>query len=373
MEKEQSADRIFGLDFMRAVAILMVLYGHCLVIYPESQTVLFQFGLIFGFLGVEVFFVLSGFLIGRILYRMYTEKVFSLKSVLGFLKRRWFRTLPNYYLVLIFNIIISLVIGYAVVDGWKYFLFLQNFNSPLLPFFPESWSLSVEEFAYLLLPLVLFAITTVINPKPANKSKCFFGIILGLIMFFVSAKVYYAVTTESTTLHEWNLGLKAVVVYRLDAVFMGVLAAWVSLNFKGFWKKIRFPFAFSGLILFVGLFVGVGFFQISIEAFPYFWNVFYLPLTSFMCVLFLPLLSQWKSLKYNILKKGITFVSKISYSIYLLHYSVILQLLHYYFPTDKFSSGQLHAYAAFYLVITFFSASLLYKWYEKPMMDLRDR
>ncbi|MBC8882946.1 hypothetical protein H9X57_04805 [Flavobacterium piscinae] len=122
--------------------------------------------------------------------------------------------------------------------------------------------------------------------KPTHPSLFFLVVVLGLTIFFVFTKVYYALTTPNTTLNEWNLDLKAVVVYRLDAVFMGVLAAWASLNLPILWKKIQFLFAFLGMLLFGFLFVGVGFFQFTIESYPNFWNVFYLPLTSLMVVFF---------------------------------------------------------------------------------------
>ena len=80
--------------------------------------------------GVELFFVLSGFLIGGILIRLFEEpKVFGWKELLNFWLRRWFRTLPNYYLVLILNIII-VYFGVIKEDfsqfNWKFFFFLQN-------------------------------------------------------------------------------------------------------------------------------------------------------------------------------------------------------------------------------------------------------
>ena len=101
-----SEKRIFGLDLMRAVAILMVLSSHLLWIYPPNNGIISQVFQLFGYLGVEIFFVLSGFLIGRIVYRLYLQDDFTISSVLYFLKRRWFRTLPNYYLVLLINILI---------------------------------------------------------------------------------------------------------------------------------------------------------------------------------------------------------------------------------------------------------------------------
>lgn len=368
MEKKSSSDSIFGLDFMRTIAILMVLFGHCLLIYPPNQRLISQVGIFCGFLGVEVFFVLSGFLAGRILYRMYSEDEFSLYSVFKFLKRRAFRLLPNYYLVLFLNILISLIIGYAVVDLWKYFFLLQNFNSTMLSFFPESWSIPIGVFALLVLLPALFIKTKIV--KPSTKSLFFLLVVLGLTFFFILTKIYYAFTTQNVTLDEWNLDLKAVVIYRLDSVFIGVLAAWISLHFQSFWKKSKLPFAFLGMLLFGFMFVGVGYFQLTIDAFPSFWTILYLPLTSCMCVLFLPFLSQWRSTKITLLQKPIAFISSIAYSIYLLHYSVVLQLLLFYFPTDNLAMNQLHSYTFCYIVITFLLATLLYKFFEKPIQNI---
>jgi peptidoglycan/LPS O-acetylase OafA/YrhL len=371
MEKKSFNDNIFGLDFMRTIAILMVLFGHCLSIYPPTQSLIYQVGLFFGFLGVEVFFVLSGFLVGRMLCQLYVDDDFSIKKVLRFLKRRSFRILPNYYLVLILNIIISFIVGYAVADWWKYFFFLQNFNSSMLPFFPESWPVAIGVFAFLLLLVALYLKTALV--KPSNKPLFFLLVLLGLTLFFVFTKIYYSFTTQNTTLDQWNLALKALVIYRLDAFFIGVLAAWFSLHRLPFWKKVRFPFAFLGIILFGFMFVGVGFFQLTIDRFPHFWNIFYLPLTSLLCVLFLPILSQWKSTTFTFFQKPIIFISVISYSIYLLHYGVLLQLLQFYFPTDDLSMNQLHLYSLCYFLLTLLLASLLHKFFENPLRKIGDR
>ena len=130
--------RIFGLDVLRTTAIIMVVCSHILWIYPKSNAfipILFE---LFGFWGVELFFVLSGFLIGSILYKTFVNESFTLKSVFYFLKRRWFRTLPNYYLVLLLNILIAYFLGFSIENMGSYFLFLQNFASKSPAFFPES-------------------------------------------------------------------------------------------------------------------------------------------------------------------------------------------------------------------------------------------
>jgi peptidoglycan/LPS O-acetylase OafA/YrhL len=360
------SNRIFGLDFMRTTAILMVLSSHLLWIYPKSNGIVSDVLRQFGFWGVELFFVLSGFLIGRILCQLFMKENFTIYSVYYFLKRRWFRTLPNYFLVLVLNLILAFFIGFSMTDAGYYFFFIQNFAAPMKPFFPESWSLSVEEFAYLLVPFALLMMSFSIKSK--NKSKSFIWVVLFLMLLFLVAKIIYNFTTANTNLEQWNLALKAVVLYRIDAILIGIAAGWVSLNYEKFWKKQKNNLAFSGFLLVGFLIVGVSFFRIFIENYPFFWNVLYLPMTSVAFALFLPVLSQWQS-AVNPFSRAITFVSLTSYSIYLLHYSILLQLMKHFINTVSFSFYQLHLFTFSYLIITFFLSFLLNKYFEKPIMD----
>jgi len=107
--------RVFGLDVMRSIAILIVVFGHSfLLLEPWHGEVLpianISVGLLMntlinGFDGVDLFFVLSGFLIGSIFIRI-VEKSDGLqpKIILDFWKRRWIRTIPAYLVVLILNL-----------------------------------------------------------------------------------------------------------------------------------------------------------------------------------------------------------------------------------------------------------------------------
>ena len=371
MEKKFLKDRIFGLDLMRTVAILMVLSSHSLWIYPPNNNLITQVCHLFGYWGVEIFFILSGFLIGRIVYQLYLQDDFCFTHVIHFLKRRWFRTLPNYYLVLLLNIGVAFIIGYSIIDSWRYFFFLQNFTSPMLPFVTESWSLSIEEFAYLLLPIALYVKTKIV--KPSKKANFFLVVILFYIAFFILTKIGNAYYNPSSTIEQWNLSIKSVVVFRLDAIFIGVLFSWISINYQQFWHRSKIILAIIGACLTGFLFVGVGYFQFTFDAYPFFWNVWYLPLTSLTFALFLPFLSEWKSIKSTFIQKPIVLISIISYSIYLLHYGIILQLLKYFVPTEGMAMNTLHSYTMIYLLLTFFFSYLLYRFYEKPMTDLRDK
>lgn len=362
-------ERIFGLDLLRAIAILMVLCSHVLWIYPKNNGLISFFFELFGYWGVELFFVLSGFLIGTILFKMFVSNSFSLQAVLLFLKRRWFRTLPNYYLVLIINLIIAYFIGYKVDRMGSYFVFLQNFSSSAPAFFPESWSLSVEEYAYLLLPLALCLGTFSVVKK---QSKLFLIIVFLLILVFFFAKVYFNFSQSVSDLNYWNLNLKSVVVYRIDAILIGVLASWFCINYNSFWIKFKIHLAFLAVCIFLFLLFGVAILNLRIEQSPFFWNVFYLPLTSIGFAFFFPFFSEWK-LSNSFLMIPVQIISKISYSIYLLHYSIVLQLMKYCVDTENLSSPERHFFTFYYLVITFILSYFLYRFYEKPMMNLRDK
>ncbi|HEX7914772.1 acyltransferase family protein, partial [Rudaea sp.] len=86
--------RRFGLDAWRALAILLVLVGHASFWFlPLTRELDVWYSL--AFLGVELFFVLSGFLIGGILIDKFRSGSFHLRQ---FWIRRWLRTLPNYFL-----------------------------------------------------------------------------------------------------------------------------------------------------------------------------------------------------------------------------------------------------------------------------------
>ena len=354
---------------LRAAAIVMVLFSHVLWIYPVNTSTVRLIFELFGFWGVELFFVLSGFLIGTMLYKSYISETFSISTVLRFLKRRWFRTLPTYYLVLVLNIIIAFFIGYQIDNVTLYFFFLQNMLHKAPVFFPESWSLSVEEVAYLVLP---FALLIGIASAHKNKAKRFFVVVLFLFTFFLLAKVFFNYMHTVLNLTDWSAHLKSVVIYRIDAILTGVVLAWFRYNFLSFWKRYQLFFLLLSAGIFSFLLFGVPYFNLTIEQVPFFWNICYLPLTSLGFAFLFPFFSEW-NFSTAWFKTPIVITSKISYSIYLVHYSIILQLLKYFIDTTALSAVERYFLTFFYLVTTFLVSFALHQVYEKPMMNLRDK
>jgi peptidoglycan/LPS O-acetylase OafA/YrhL len=160
----KSEQRLKGLDTLRAAAILGVLVTH----YPKIPGQVLSRALNLGWVGVDLFFVLSGFLIGgQILKESAAARDISLKS---FYVRRLLRTLPAYYVVLAIYFFLS------PAPGWRDLLFAQNFD--VIRAFTPSWSLCVEEQFYLAFPIVILAlrqirVSPLIIPMAALVSLAF--------------------------------------------------------------------------------------------------------------------------------------------------------------------------------------------------------
>ncbi len=362
--------RIFGLDLMRAVAILFVVFSHALWIDPEAAGLGKEVLSLMGVLGVEIFFVLSGFLIGRILLKRYLNHYTLGKAMRYFWIRRWFRTLPNYYLILLVNCAITLYVGRDLPASlWKYFLFLQNAATRMDIFFVESWSLPIEEFTYILAPLLLMGIS--IRVKSLNRSKLFLWSALFMIFLGLLTKLGYHLWVSKPDMIFWNENLKVVTIYRLDAIFYGFLGAYLAYKLPKLWKQWQWVAALCGAFIILFLNFGIPYFGWFIEGATAFWNVLYLPINSAAILLFLPLLSSWQKAP-RLLRVPVTYISVLSYAMYLLHYSVVLQLLKFYFPTDALSPIDKLVYLVAYLLLTCIASLLLYVFYERPMTNLRD-
>ena len=361
--------KIFGLDFLRVFAVLCALAAHSRWLFSSYDNTLTKGVNFAGFAAVEVFFVLSGYLIGGSLYRMFLKPDFDFAALGRFFNRRSIRILPNYLLVVVLNLLVAYIIGYKAEQSWRYFLFLQNFSNPMLPFFPESWSMSIKELSYLLFPYALWLFFK--WRKIQNRNLLFLWLTLVFLIAAILTKVhFYLENADGLTAHEWNIALRSVLVYRFDAVFLGVLFYWIQANFPIFWKaNARLALLASTSILGLVVYL-VAILRFSTQSHPFFWSIVVLPLLSLSWALVLPFFSQWK-IGPKTISPIISYIGKLSYAIYLVHYSLILWPLKHFLNTDAFSGLQLIAVTIAYFLLSAVASFILYSFWEKPFLRLR--
>ena len=362
-------NRIFGLDLLRFLAIFFVLLGHSTILVPTDSKIFFRF---FVLDGVGIFFVLSGFLVGQILLKQVDREETGFKNLIHFWKRRWMRTLPAYIFVLI---ALLLYTSYFLpkripLTWWQYFTFTQNFNKVQPSFFEESWSLSVEEWFYLLTPTILF-IGLIFFKK---KSKLLIlGVIFSSIFLVILYRWYLFHNQEVLLIKDFQPDILQQVIPRLDGIMIGVLGAYCSLFYKTVWNRLNNVKWFFAMILTLFL---LKFLNSSNETFYY--GVFYCTIKAIAVLLMLPFLSNWQlGQKANYLTKVVTLISITSYSIYLINRTIVIDIiikfgmnqnLNSRYVTDKY---WIIEYILFW-VLSVLLALILYLCIEKPFLKLRD-
>jgi peptidoglycan/LPS O-acetylase OafA/YrhL len=146
------ASRANGLDTLRAAAIALVFMNHYMAFVSGTPT--FGWGSAVGWTGVDLFFVLSGYLIANQIFAGLARG--ATLSLSSFYARRALRTLPVFWLVLALYFLFPAVMGGKPPPPlWRFLTFTQNIGLAPGTAFSHAWSLCVEEQFYLILPLVL--------------------------------------------------------------------------------------------------------------------------------------------------------------------------------------------------------------------------
>ncbi len=377
---EISENRIFGLDVLRFVAIFMVLLGHSLILVPQEYKKSVN---PFLYDGVAIFFVLSGFLIGGILVKIVNKQSASWAGLLDFWKRRWMRTLPVYLVVLLFLLVYTLIffpVNFPK-EWFRFFIFTQNIFGHYRPgFFAEAWSLSIEEWFYLSVPLILFVALMVFKSSTKWTILLVSIGLLAAITYYRYYLYYSYGISENPNLYQIKLfkkfltyGIDYQVIPRLDSIMFGVLAAFIAHYYPLVWNA-----KWNILLVFVGLYLlYYSKFHMG-KSYGPFANIWCPTLKSLAVFFMLPFMSN--------LRKGlgkwtiwISFFSLISYSMYLVNLNVVTiaiikQTIHGNYSVGKFVAGE--GWILDYLLFWIFTISIsfvLYQWIEVPFMKLRDK
>jgi len=355
-----SHKRIFGLDVLRAFAIFSVLLSHSSFLLNEQWQKWIGW---FVFDGVSMFFVLSGFLIGGILIKTLEKHGSGLSVLLNFWSRRWIRTLPNYFLVLGILTFGAWVYG-SPIDGTeflKFATFTQNLAWEHPNFYPEAWSLSVEEWFYLISPVMAFGLSKFLKVRRAVLLTII-SVILGVTCF----RFFRHLNVEVTSFEMWDVTFRKQVLTRLDAIMYGVLGAYLKYYHNKNWNWNPLVCLITGLGVMIGvrLMSVLGYHQLGTYL-----HVFVFSVGSIGTLLMLPFLDGWK--QGNFLGAWmVTHVSLISYSLYLVNLMIVQHMI---LNQIWFLDGS--SWYKFYCfwVLSFALASVMYKHFEVPAMQLREK
>ncbi len=216
--------RLPELDLLRAAAIILVMLFHFAGSYSlpkNSYAVRFFF---WGKHGVDLFFVLSGFLIGG---QIIEEGLRSQFSFTTFYIKRFWRIFPPYYFAILVFFLVYLYASRGGVfqnsailnDIYAHLLYLQNYSSPVM-YGGVYWSLAVEEQFYILIPALLYLLI-----RYARK-----GLALGLFSVIVSALVITFFLYDDS--NEWWYFFMDHNIRGLSCLLSGVITAFVFLTWR---------------------------------------------------------------------------------------------------------------------------------------------
>lgn len=341
--------RNFGLDAMRAMAIGLVLLSH----FVTELDFL-------GHYGVDLFFVLSGFLIGGILLKMLDSRgAFEFADLREFLKRRWFRTLPNYYLFLVIYLGFSSAFLYHALPHFRQIainlFFLQNFAWPNPNWlFGHSWSLCVEEWFYLLTATTLFLATKLFSSSLSGRTWAV-GLTIGIFMVGpVALRFWVGEQFEQPEL---------VVVFRLDAIMYGVFMALVRSRLPALWNRSFTLLAVGAGAATLGVFL---FNRQSSTATALALTLLPLGFAGLLPAVFrIPVPD-------NFVARWVEAISTWSYSMYLCH-TLVYQGLKPLVGYDNLAQSEKLLYKVLALALIILVSAVIYRFFEKPVTDLRDR
>jgi peptidoglycan/LPS O-acetylase OafA/YrhL len=334
--------RFPALDGLRAIAAVLVVFFH----YGGPDWLQ-------GWAGVQLFFVLSGFLITTLMLR--EERRTGEISRSEFYLRRAFRILPVYFVILLVTAVGSALYGTFVSNGTgpalKYFLTFTNEFAGASPY-GQSWSLGIEQKFYLVWPLVAIALGTVVLKRRAGAAA------LGMLLALVLVNFTTSHSNPGWPLHYFS-------------ILTGVLLAIALHGQRGFALLRPLTNPVAQVIVSIG-FIGVhlsvkpiaGFLD-GINGIP--GHVLVIPVYALATAVLLTSLIAPGPVTTSLSTKPMLFVGERSYSLYLVQ-TVAATIIWFFWPAMS-GLGQSVAVTALGLAL----ASVLHVTVEIPMINVGRR
>lgn len=302
MSALSASKRIANLDLIRAVAIVAVVVYHTVQMVGKDGFIAIAKYTHVGQYGVDLFFVLSGFLIGQLYWREQIER--GHVDIPRFILRRLLRTYPPYAIAMLLSFIPVWFSRHHAFD-FGYLLFFQNYYQRI-PFFLVSWSLCIEEHFYIFIPFILYAIRRL---KPSK-------VLITLLALSSVSLILRVLLVKFTDNLPFGYYLTATHL-RFEGLILGVAAAHVFTYFPSISQWLARPICNFLLIALSALLVPI------VPALPRSFIYYVGPslVALLFCLLVLSLASS-KPIRWAE-HKLVSILAMSSYSIYLTHALVI--------------------------------------------------
>lgn len=318
--KVNQESKLYGLDHLRALAILLVLVFHYQVGdfgFPQWATAFNNIG----WTGVDLFFVLSGFLIASQLFAQVNKgKIISLRE---FFLKRLFRIIPVYLVVVaIYFLVPFFREREALPPLWRFLTFTQNFglNRAANGTFSHAWSLCVEEHFYLFLPVILLLL------QYTNTFKRAYLILIVLFIggFLIRLYSWHGLLMQGGNANE-GLGNWGMYIYyptwnRLDGLLAGVSIAAIYRFLPDLWVRIE---KYGNLLIAAGVLILVFSFYHCSKLADYKTSIYGFTLISIGYGFVVAGALSPESFLYRWKSAATTLIATLSYGIYLTHKGII--------------------------------------------------
>jgi len=363
--------RLIGLDFLRFAATSIVIVSHAHIVHGFDAVVsgvaglsglLLQF-FTCGAVGVNIFFVLSGFLVSGLLFSetRRTGTVFLSR----FLIRRGFKIYPAFWVMLAVTVGWMLYVGKPVFAGAlsAELLYVQNYNH-FICF--HTWTLALEEHFYFLLAAIFYFLVRRVSPGTPLNFKTLPGICVGVALFCLFFRIFMSLAySYHPGSAQWLFHSDFCVI---DALFAGLLLSYFwhvrwDAAMKNLIISFRWPLLFLGSLVLIG---GSVCYQYQN------WSQIYGSLILFFGSAFLLLSSlSWEHHNSPRIVRGLAWLGKHSYSVYLWH--IFVGTVVYPLIEPKLPAGWTWVNLLVYFSFCWLAGILLAYAVEVPVLMIRDR
>lgn len=358
--------KLHGLDHLRALAITFVFIFHYSILSAGNPQWLLNISG-FGWTGVDLFFVLSGFLIASQLFSEIKKgRGVSFKT---FFAKRCFRILPAFWVVVaIYFCFPFFREKEALPSLLKFLTFTQNLNLDIrnTGTFSHAWSLCVEEHFYFLLPVML---NVLLLTKIFRRSFWLLIILFlcGFIIRWYSFNNLYLPTLQQD--NHWMYWYKYIyypTYNRLDGLLAGVSIAGIYQFLPNTWNKIA---KYGNTLIVLSLLILTGAYFLCEDQQTFSASVFGFPLVAVGYGCMVTGAISPSSFLYRWQSKTTTFIATLSYAVYLTHKGII-HITQQLLKDFNLDSSIIFAICIFSCITGAFLLNIII---EKPFMRLRNK